>query len=57
MGYRASAYFTGRLDNFDPTKRSTNHANGRLDPEGIRVTEPLDVGAVAEDLGQDARSA
>ena len=31
-------YFTGRSDNFDPTKPSTNPANARLDPEGIRVS-------------------
>src|SRR5262249_55458586 len=30
-------YFTGRSDNFDPTRLSTNPFNGRLDPEGIRV--------------------
>src|SRR5499427_129978 len=30
-------YFTGRSDNFDPSKSSTNPANARLDPEGIRV--------------------
>jgi hypothetical protein len=31
-------YFTGRSDNFDPAKLSTNPANARLDPEGIRVS-------------------
>src|SRR5262249_51802009 len=31
-------YFTGRSDNFDPTKPSTNPANARFDPEGIRVS-------------------
>jgi hypothetical protein len=31
-------YFTGRSDNFDATKVSTNPANARLDPEGIRVS-------------------
>jgi Esterase-like activity of phytase len=31
-------YFTGRSDNFDPTQLSTNPLNGRLDPEGIRVS-------------------
>jgi hypothetical protein len=30
-------YFTGRSDNFDPSRSSTNPANARLDPEGIRV--------------------
>ncbi len=31
-------YFTGRSDNFDASKDSTNNGNGRLDPEGIRVS-------------------
>ena len=31
-------YFTGRSDNFDATKTSTNPNNGRLDPEAIRVS-------------------
>jgi hypothetical protein len=31
-------YFSGRSDNFDPTLPSTNPNNGRLDPEGIRVS-------------------
>jgi hypothetical protein len=31
-------YFTGRSDNFDATKPSTNSNNARLDPEGIRVS-------------------
>ena len=31
-------YFTGRSDNFDVTKTSTNPNNGRLDPEAVRVS-------------------
>jgi hypothetical protein len=31
-------YFSGRSDNFDATQSSTNLKNGRLDPEGIRVS-------------------
>ena len=31
-------YFSGRSDNFDATKPSTNPQDGRLDPEGIRVS-------------------
>jgi hypothetical protein len=31
-------YFTGRSDNFDPSRLSTNPLNARLDPEGIRVS-------------------
>jgi len=30
-------YFSGRSDNFDPAKPSTNPNNGRFDPEGIRL--------------------
>jgi len=30
-------YFTGRSDNFDPTKNSGNPADARFDPESIRV--------------------
>lgn len=30
-------YFTGRSDNFDPTKNSSNANNARLDVEGVRV--------------------
>jgi hypothetical protein len=35
---RRSFYFSGRSDNFDAAAPSTNPANGRLDPEGIRVS-------------------
>jgi hypothetical protein len=31
-------YFTGRSDNFDPTKNSLNPDNARFDTEGIRVS-------------------
>jgi hypothetical protein len=31
-------YFTGRSDNFDANKTSLNPNNGRLDPEGARVS-------------------
>jgi len=32
-------YFTGRSDNFDPSQSSANAGNGRLDPEGVRVSK------------------
>jgi hypothetical protein len=32
-------YFTGRSDNFDPAKPSTNGLNGRFDPEAVRVSK------------------
>jgi len=31
-------YFSGRSDNFDATKASTNPKDARLDPEGVRVS-------------------
>ena len=31
-------YFSGRSDNFDASKNSLHRFNGRLDPEGIRVS-------------------
>src|SRR5262249_5997119 len=31
-------YFSGRSDNFDPTRLSTDADDGRLDPESIRVS-------------------
>lgn len=31
-------YFSGRSDNFDPSQPSSNPANGRFDPEGVRVS-------------------
>ena len=38
LNSRFAHYFTGRSDNFDPTKPSTNPNNARLDAEGIRVS-------------------
>jgi hypothetical protein len=35
----AHDYFTGRSDNFDASKSSINPNNGRLDPEGVRVSK------------------
>jgi hypothetical protein len=32
-----TSYFTGRSDNFDPTRLSTNPLDARFDPESIRV--------------------
>ncbi len=34
----AHNYFSGRSDNFDPTKTSGNPNNARFDPEGVRVS-------------------
>jgi hypothetical protein len=35
---RHTHYLTGRSDNFDPTTLSTSSLDGRLDPEGIRLS-------------------
>lgn len=35
---RGRYYFSGRSDNFDAARLSTDPANGRLDPEGVRVS-------------------
>ena len=37
-GANGTQYFTGRSDNFDATKPSSNPNNARLDPEAIRVS-------------------
>jgi len=44
-------YFTGRSDNFDPTKPSTNPKNARLDPEGIRVSNDGQSVYVSDEYG------
>lgn len=31
-------YFSGRSDNFDPSRLSTDAMNGRFDPEGVRLS-------------------
>ncbi len=38
LNRRGFNYFTGRSDNFDASSDSTNNRNGRLDPEGISVS-------------------
>jgi hypothetical protein len=35
---RHAHYFTGRSDNYDPSQPSSDVADGRLDPEGVRVS-------------------
>jgi DNA-binding beta-propeller fold protein YncE len=37
-GLHHTYYFSGRADNFDPSRSSINAANGRFDPEGVRVS-------------------
>lgn len=38
LNHRHTFYFSGRSDNFDAARPSTHPLNGRLDPEGIRVS-------------------
>ena len=49
--HRSLYYFTGRSDNFDPNKTSTNPNNGRLDPEGIRVSNDGNSVFVTDEYG------
>ena len=49
--HRSLYYFTGRSDNFDPGKTSTNPNNGRLDPEGIRVSNDGNSVFVTDEYG------
>ena len=44
-------YFTGRSDNFDPTKISTNPLDARLDPESIRVANDGDSVFISDEYG------
>lgn len=44
-------YFTGRSDNFDPTKNSGNPNNARLDPESIRVSRDLASVFISDEYG------
>jgi hypothetical protein len=44
-------YFTGRSDNFDPTKTSGNPGNARLDPESIRVSNSGNRVYVSDEYG------
>jgi hypothetical protein len=44
-------YFTGRSDNFDSTKLSTNPDNARLDPEGIRVSNNGESVFISDEYG------
>lgn len=49
--HRSLYYFSGRSDNFDPKKPSTNANNGRLDPEGIRVSNDGNSVFVTDEYG------
>jgi hypothetical protein len=44
-------FFTGRSDNFDPAKPSSNPLNARMDPEGIRVSNDGEHVYVSDEYG------
>lgn len=44
-------YFTGRSDNFDPTKPSTEPRDARLDPESIRVSNDGESVFISDEYG------
>jgi Esterase-like activity of phytase len=44
-------YFTGRSDNFDPARLSTNPDNARLDPESIRVSRDGESVFISDEYG------
>jgi hypothetical protein len=45
------SYFSGRSDNFDPSKSSLNPLNARLDPEALRVSADGKSFFVADEYG------
>lgn len=44
-------YFSGRSDNFDAGRPSTNRQNGRLDPEGVRVSNDGNSVFISDEYG------
>jgi hypothetical protein len=44
-------YFTGRSDNFDPSKPSTNPKDARIDPESIRVSNDGNSVFISDEYG------
>ena len=51
LNTRRIHYFTGRSDAFDPAKNSGNSADGRFDPEGIRVSRDGSSVFVSDEYG------
>jgi hypothetical protein len=50
-GARHRYYFSGRSDNFDPSQPSGNGNNGRLDSEGIRVSNDGERVYISDEYG------
>jgi len=55
LNTRAKYYFTGRSDNFDPSHPSTWEANGRLDPEGLRISNDGASVYISDEYGPNLR--
>ena len=51
LNHKNKFYFSGRSDNFDATKPSTNPQNGRLDPEGIRLSNDGESVFITDEYG------
>jgi len=51
LNHRHTFYFTGRSDNFAATRPSTFPLNGRLDPEGIRVSRDGESVFITDEYG------
>jgi hypothetical protein len=51
LNTRRTNYFSGRSDNFDPSRLSSNPNNGRLDPESIRVSNDGNTVFVSDEYG------
>ncbi len=47
----SSWYFSGRSDNFDVSLMSNNAANGRFDPEGVRVSNDAQQVYITDEYG------
>jgi hypothetical protein len=51
LNTRRTNYFSGRSDNFDPRRLSSNPNNGRLDPESIRLSNDGNTIFISDEYG------
>ena len=51
LNKRGAFYFSGRSDNFDPSQPSTFPGDGRLDPEGVRVSNDRKSVFISDEYG------